>query len=185
MENGTLWVLNPLTLELLDEFPYKHSSQAIRIVAFAKCSTYMAYSDDSLSIVVFRKNDTKSVNVTNIWNLIGKCHSHSLPIRQVLFGPSITDNSIPRLFSLGEDKDLVEYDLKNSGPYPDPGLQILQIDRIESKATPLYLEWYPRFGVETLFVISNSEVIYELKSLKIIYVLIFNELYNFSTSIYY
>ncbi|XP_014616902.1 PREDICTED: WD repeat-containing protein 66-like [Polistes canadensis] len=170
MENGTLWVLNPLTLELLDEFPYKHSSQAIRIVAFAKCSTYMAYSvkylfsviDDGLSIVVFRKNDTKSVNVTNIWNLIGKCHSHSLPIRQVLFGPSITDNSIPRLFSLGEDQDLVEYDLKNSGPYPDPGLQILQIDRIESKATPLYLEWYPRFGVETLFVISNTEYKYIL-----------------------
>ncbi|XP_015177517.1 PREDICTED: WD repeat-containing protein 66-like [Polistes dominula] len=162
MENGTLWVLNPLTLELLDEFPYKHSSQAIRIVAFTKCSTYMAYSDDALSIVVFRKNDTKSVNITNIWNLIGKCHSHSLPIRQVLFGPSITDNSIPRLFSLGEDQDLIEYDLKNSGPYPDPGLQILQIDKIESKATPLYLEWYPRFGVETLFVISNSEYKYIL-----------------------
>lgn len=44
MENGTLWVLHPLTLELLDEFPYKHSSQSIRNVAFSKCSTYMAYS---------------------------------------------------------------------------------------------------------------------------------------------
>ncbi|XP_047368244.1 cilia- and flagella-associated protein 251-like [Vespa velutina] len=127
MENGTLWVLHPLTLELLDEFPYKHSSQSIRIVAFTKCSTYMAYS-----------------------------------VKQVLFGPSIGDDSVPRLFSLGEDKDLIEYDLKFSGPYPDPGLKILQIDRIESKATPLYMEWYPRIGVETFFVISNSEYKYKL-----------------------
>ncbi|KAL2741004.1 cilia- and flagella-associated protein 251-like isoform X1 [Vespula squamosa] len=162
MENGTLWVLHPLTLELLDEFPYKHSSQSIRNIAFTKCSTYMAYSDDALSIVVFKKNNSNSLNETNIWNLIGICHSHSLPIRQVLFGSSIKGNSVPRLFSLGEDKDLIEYDLENSGPYPDPGLKILQIDRIESKATPLYMEWYPKFGIETLFVISNSEHKYRL-----------------------
>ncbi|KAF7417468.1 hypothetical protein HZH68_000121 [Vespula germanica] len=162
MENGTLWVLHPLTLELLDEFPYKHSSQSIRNVAFTKCSTYMAYSDDALCIVVFKKNNSKSLNETNIWNLIGKCHSHCLPIRQVLFGPSVKGNSVPRLFSLGEDKDLIEYDLEVSGPYPDPGLKILQIDRIESKATPLYMEWYPKFGAETLFVISNSEHKYRL-----------------------
>ncbi|KAK2576249.1 hypothetical protein KPH14_005616 [Odynerus spinipes] len=162
MEDGTFWVLHPITLELLDDLPYKHSSQSIRIIAFTKCATYMAYSDDALSIVVFRKNDSKSPDEANIWNLIGKCHSHCLPIRQVLFGPSIAGDEIPRLFSLGEDGDIIEYDLETSGPYPDPGLKILQIDRIETIATPLHMEWYPQFGVETLFVISNSEHKYRL-----------------------
>jgi len=46
-----------------------------------------------------------------VWNLIGKYHSHYLPIRDILFGSAASDSNAPRFFSLGEDQELVEYDL--------------------------------------------------------------------------
>lgn len=42
LENGALWMLHHVTLEVLDEIPYKHSSEAIRMIAFARCAEYMA-----------------------------------------------------------------------------------------------------------------------------------------------
>lgn len=93
-----------------------------------------------------------------MWNLIGKYHSHYLPIRDILFGPATSDSVVSRFFSLGEDRELIEYDLEHSGPYPTPGLQILRIDKIEQTAIPLCLAWYPEFGVERFLMISNSEV---------------------------
>jgi hypothetical protein len=43
LENGTIWILHHITLEVLDEIPYKHSHEAINKIAFARCGEYMAY----------------------------------------------------------------------------------------------------------------------------------------------
>jgi len=64
-----------------------------------------------LTVVVFKRNDTVTSKECNLWNLIGKYHSHYLPIRDILFGSATPDSDTPRFFSLGEDRELIEYDL--------------------------------------------------------------------------
>ncbi|XP_046622290.1 cilia- and flagella-associated protein 251-like [Neodiprion virginianus] len=92
-----------------------------------------------------------------VWNFLGKYQSHHLPIREVLFGPPLSGGSVPRLFTLAEDCNFIEYDLENSGPYPEPGLKIFKVICIESSAIPLCMAWYPKFEVERFFVFSNTE----------------------------
>ncbi|XP_032685262.1 cilia- and flagella-associated protein 251-like isoform X3 [Odontomachus brunneus] len=162
LENGALWILHHITLDLLSETLYKHSVAAINKIIFTQCAEYMAYTDNALTVVVFKRN-TDSLNDHSTWNLIGKYHSHYLPIRDILFSPAyVSDSKIPRFFSLGEDQELVEYDLEQSGPYPEPGLKILHIKRIEHTATPLCLAWYSECGNENFFIISNSEYKYKI-----------------------
>ncbi|XP_067205139.1 cilia- and flagella-associated protein 251-like isoform X1 [Linepithema humile] len=164
LENGTIWILHYITLDPLDEIPYKHSSVAVNKIVFTPDAEYMAYSDNALTVVVFKRNDIAASKERNLWNLIGKYHSHYLPIRDILFGPPASDSRIPRFFSLGEDRELVEYDLERSGPYPAPGLQILRIDQVEQSAIPLCLAWYPGFGTEGFLMLSNSEYKYKIFS---------------------
>ncbi|XP_011063471.1 PREDICTED: LOW QUALITY PROTEIN: WD repeat-containing protein 66-like [Acromyrmex echinatior] len=159
LENGAIWILHHITLDPIDEIPYKHSSAAINKITFTRCAEYMAYADNALTVVVFKRNNTAVASEYNMWNLIGKYHSHYLPIKDILFGPAASDSDVPRFFSLGEDRELVEYDLAHSGPYPVPGLKILRIDQIEQNAIPLCLAWYPVSSIEKFFMISNSEVI--------------------------
>lgn len=44
LENGAIWILHHVTLNPLEEIPYKHSSAAINKIAFAQCADYMAYT---------------------------------------------------------------------------------------------------------------------------------------------
>ncbi|XP_077268273.1 cilia- and flagella-associated protein 251 isoform X2 [Temnothorax americanus] len=164
LENGAIWILHHITLDPIDEIPYKHSSAAVNKIAFTRCANYMAYADNALTVVVFKRNETVASKECNMWNLIGKYHSHCLPIRDILFGSAASDSDAPQFFSLGEDRELVEYDLARSGPYPVPGLQILRIDQIEQSAVPLCLAWYPESGTERFLVISNSEHKYKIFS---------------------
>ncbi|XP_076624821.1 cilia- and flagella-associated protein 251 [Colletes latitarsis] len=161
LENGTLWLLHPITLEPLDEIPYKHSTESIVKLTFTECAEYMAYYDNTLVVAVFKRNHD-SLAGSYLWNFIGKYRTHYTTIRDILFGPATPTSIVPRLFSLGEDKALIEYDLKNSGPYPHPGLKIMETHQIEYTATPLCFSWYPESGIERFFVISNSEYKYRL-----------------------
>ncbi|XP_060813942.1 cilia- and flagella-associated protein 251-like [Bombus pascuorum] len=158
LENGALWMLHPLTLEPLDKNPYKHSTESILKLAFTECGEYMAYADNTLVVAVFKKIDD-SPSGSRLWDFIGKYHSHTAKIRDILFGPATIESVVYRFFSVGEDRYLIEYDLKNSGPYPFPGLQITNTYQIECDAIPLCLAWYPNLGVEGFLMYSNSEVI--------------------------
>ncbi|XP_066594488.1 cilia- and flagella-associated protein 251-like [Prorops nasuta] len=160
MENGVLWILYPITLEPLDKFPYKHSRVSILFIDFDKKSKYMAYADDEMTVAVFKRNCSDD---ECMWSFLGKIHSHGKPIKGILFGDPISEaNETCRLFSVGEDKDLIEYDLRNSGPYPDPGLKIQQTEKIEHDCVPLCFGWYPQFGVETFLIHSNSQYKFKL-----------------------
>lgn len=44
LENGALWILHHITLDLLNEIPYKHSAVAINKIIFSQCAKYMAYA---------------------------------------------------------------------------------------------------------------------------------------------
>ncbi|CAK9820447.1 Cilia- and flagella-associated protein 251 [Anthophora plagiata] len=161
LQNGTLWMLHPITLEPLDKNPYKHSTESILKLAFTECGEYMAYADNTLVVAVFKRN-YNLLSGTNVWDFLGKYRSHHAPIKGLLFCPATTNSVVSRLFSLGVDQYLIEYDLKDSGPYPFPGLKILESHKIECNATPLCLASYPELGVEGFLIISNSEYKYRL-----------------------
>ncbi|XP_031363874.1 cilia- and flagella-associated protein 251-like [Apis dorsata] len=162
LENGSLWMLHPITLEPIDKNPYKHSMQSIHKLAFSDCGEYLAYADNTLVVAVFKKNHKRSNDDDNIWNFIGKYRSHNADIKDILFGPATIESIVYRLFSIAEDKTLIEYNLKNSGPYPLPGLKILHVYKIENDAIPFCLEWYPQFGIEGLLTYSTSEYKFRL-----------------------
>jgi len=44
LKNGALWILHHITLDPIDEIPYKHSSTAINKIIFTRCAEYMAYA---------------------------------------------------------------------------------------------------------------------------------------------
>jgi len=44
LENGAIWILHHITLDPVDEIPYKHSSTAVNKIAFTRCAEYMAYA---------------------------------------------------------------------------------------------------------------------------------------------
>lgn len=44
LENGAIWILHHITLEPLDETPYKHSAAAINKITFTQCGEYLAYT---------------------------------------------------------------------------------------------------------------------------------------------
>lgn len=44
LENGAIWILHYITLDPLDEIPYKHSPVAVNRIVFTPDAEYMAYS---------------------------------------------------------------------------------------------------------------------------------------------
>lgn len=61
-------------------------------------------------IAAFKRNHDE-VMKSYLWDFIGKYRSHCATIRDILFEPVTSPSDVPRLFSLGEDKNLIEYDL--------------------------------------------------------------------------
>lgn len=44
LQNGAIWILHHITLNPIDEIPYKHSSTVVNKIAFTRCAEYMAYA---------------------------------------------------------------------------------------------------------------------------------------------
>lgn len=64
-----------------------------------------------MTVAVFKKGKPNFSSGFLIF--LGKYHSHYLCIKELLFQPLINTSNTPRFFSLGADKNLVEYDLAN------------------------------------------------------------------------
>ncbi|XP_051169814.1 cilia- and flagella-associated protein 251-like isoform X1 [Leptopilina boulardi] len=116
--------------------------------------------DNAMTVAVFKKG--KPNFSSGFWIFLGKYHSHYLCIKELLFQPLINASNTPRFFSLGADKNLVEYDLANSGPYPEPGLKIFNSVQIEFNAIPLSIAWYSE--IKDMLVVSNSEYKFRIVS---------------------
>ncbi|XP_069672269.1 cilia- and flagella-associated protein 251-like isoform X2 [Periplaneta americana] len=156
MRDGSLWFLHPTLLTPLVETAYKHTSSAITKICFSPDSKFLAHIDEGMKVCLYRCENMD----TCTWVFLGKQRSHYKPIRDLLFSEISTEGSqTQRLFSLGEDRMLVEYDLMNS--YEDI-LQIINSERIEQSAIPLNMAWYPHSTKETFLFTTNSEFKYKI-----------------------
>eukprot|EP00117_Sycon_ciliatum_P049450 scpid14290/ scgid35050/ WD repeat-containing protein 66 len=107
------------------------------------------------------RTDSRKDSERPSWNYLGKYRSHSKSIQGILFGVNEEDGE-PRLFSVGNDRMLVEYDLAAS---VEDDLKIRTRDRIEQEAIPTCLAWYPYFSDQLFMMTANNEYKIKLYSL--------------------
>uniref|UniRef100_U3K3B1 Cilia- and flagella-associated protein 251 n=1 Tax=Ficedula albicollis TaxID=59894 RepID=U3K3B1_FICAL len=146
--DGSVYILDAISLQsICKEFQF--SQGPVTHISFSHDSKYLATADESYSVTVYRR---VLENGSRRWEHLAGLDSHYKPIRSILFGVH-PDSNEPRLLSLGEDRQLVEYDLKSS---IKDCLVVTHRDRLEQDAVPLCLTWYPQLSTESFFLTANN-----------------------------
>ncbi|CAO1310660.1 unnamed protein product [Diamesa hyperborea] len=129
LENGNIIQLEPNILTVQSTF--KHSHVKIISIKFSKDSTFLVFYDEQSTIGLFHYSLQE-------WNFLGKSRSHFHPISDVLYITSNLSHQklVPRLISLGQDRQIVEYDLFESMK-DDKGLVVAFSKRIVQSAVPV------------------------------------------------
>uniref|UniRef100_A0A669PGH9 Cilia- and flagella-associated protein 251 n=1 Tax=Phasianus colchicus TaxID=9054 RepID=A0A669PGH9_PHACC len=146
--DGSVHVLDAISLLSCCEV-FRFSWGPITHVQFSHDSEYLATADEKYAVTVYKR---VLQNERRCWEHLAGLHSHYKPIRSILFGIQL-DGSEPRLLSLGEDRQLIEYDLSSSSK---DQLVVLHRHRVEQAAVPLCLAWYPHFSTESFILTANS-----------------------------
>ncbi|NXH46951.1 CF251 protein, partial [Dicaeum eximium] len=146
--DGSVYILDAISLQSICE-EFQFSQSPVTHISFSHDSKYLATADENNSVTVY-----KSVlqNGSRCWEHLAGLESHYKRIRSILFGVH-SDSNEPRLLSLGEDRQLVEYDLNSS---IKDHLVVTHRDRLEQAAVPLCLTWYPQLSNESFFITANN-----------------------------
>jgi len=153
--SGLILVLDSVTLEVIKEGHFAHARAPITQIAFSHDSIYLAAVDSDNTTTLMKKTNSDS----EPWVYVGRNKAHYKPIVNILFGIAL-DSNVPRLLTLGQDRNLVEYDLMNS---TEDNLIVLNTDKIEQSAIPTACVWYPPINKEHFLLLANNE--YKLKLL--------------------
>nr|XP_020043651.1 WD repeat-containing protein 66-like [Castor canadensis] len=146
---GTVYILDAMSLENESPEPFRYSRTCVTHVSFSHDSRYMATADVSFTVAVYVmivKNGRR------VWEYLARLRSHRKSIRSLLFGVHLDSNE-PRLLSLGRDRFLIEYNLIKS--YKDH-LDVLDIHRTDQGNYPTCMVWYPPLTKELFLLICNS-----------------------------
>uniref|UniRef100_A0A8D2Q6N2 Cilia- and flagella-associated protein 251 n=1 Tax=Varanus komodoensis TaxID=61221 RepID=A0A8D2Q6N2_VARKO len=150
--DGSVCILDSVSLEDDCPEPFQGSSGAVTLLSFSHDSQYLASAvSPSPPFPAAQLREEK------VWERLAALHAHCKPIRTILFGVHLDSNE-PRLLSLGEDRLLVEYDLPHS---VQDELVVLRRDRIEQSAIPKCIAWYPPLTKEYFFLTANDH--YKMK----------------------
>lgn len=123
-------------------------------VAFALDGSYLACIDINYTTTVLKATNFQE----SPYKLIGRYRAHHKPVTDILFSEH-PDKKEARLFTLGMDRRLVEYDLENS---KRDDLKILSIDKIEQNARALCIAEYAPVTKERFFVTANDQFKFKL-----------------------
>lgn len=96
---GFLYMLDPITLDLINTRTIRFSFRSICKVVFSANNTLMAYYDNAMVIILCRFKDGK-------WQMVGKHLAHLLPIVYLNF---VCDDT--KLISCSEDRHCAVYDV--------------------------------------------------------------------------
>ncbi|NXG76599.1 CF251 protein, partial [Baryphthengus martii] len=146
--DGSVYILDAISLQSsCEEFKFSHGP--VTHISFSHDSEYLATADEKYLVIVYKR---ALRNGSRCWEHLAGLHSHYKPIRSILFGVQLDSNE-PRLLSLGEDRQLVEYDLNSSSK---DRLVVLHRDRVEQVAVPLCSAWYPQLSTESFILTANN-----------------------------
>ncbi|XP_069727142.1 cilia- and flagella-associated protein 251 isoform X2 [Phaenicophaeus curvirostris] len=146
--DGSVCILDAISL-LSSCKEFKFSRGPVTHVSFSHDSEYLATADEKYMVTVYKRVLQKG---SRCWQHLAGLQSHYKPIRSILFGVHLDSNK-PRLLSLGEDRQLVEYDLDRSSK---GRLVVLHRIRVEQFAVPLCLAWYPQLSTESFILTANN-----------------------------
>ncbi|XP_066418202.1 cilia- and flagella-associated protein 251 isoform X1 [Molothrus aeneus] len=146
--DGSVYILDAISLQSICE-EFQCSQGPVTHISFSHDSKYLATADETYSVTVYKR---VLQNGSRCWEHLAGLVSHYKPIRGILFGVH-PDSNEPRLLSLGEDRQLVEYDLNSS---IKDHLVVTHRDRLEQVAVPLCLTWYPQLSTESFFLTANN-----------------------------
>uniref|UniRef100_G1QKZ1 Cilia- and flagella-associated protein 251 n=1 Tax=Nomascus leucogenys TaxID=61853 RepID=G1QKZ1_NOMLE len=146
---GTVYILDAMSLENESPEPFKYSRTSVTHISFSHDSQYMATADRSFTVAVYM---LVVRNGQRVWQYLARLRSHRKSIRSLLFGVYLDSNE-PRLLSLGTDRLLIEYDLLRS--YKDH-LEVLDIHHTDQGCYPTCMVWYPPLTRELFLLICNS-----------------------------
>ncbi|RLV99937.1 hypothetical protein DV515_00009323 [Chloebia gouldiae] len=146
--DGSVYILDAISLQSICE-EFQFSQGPVTHISFSHDSKYIATADENYSVTVYKRVLQKR---SRCWEHLAGLDSHYKPIRNILFGVH-SDSNEPRLLSLGEDRQLVEYDLNSS---IKDHLVVTHRDRLEQVAVPLCLTWYPQLSTESFFLTANN-----------------------------
>lgn len=111
--------------------------EQIIVTKDARC---MATRDNDFCVSLFRF-EAEDLPDKKVWHFCGKCRTHLLPITSIAFTENPTGKIKWRLFSIGEDMKLLEYDVMNSTE--SEGLKVKDEFHIEQESIPSALLEYP------------------------------------------
>lgn len=124
---------------------------------------YFACCDTNRSVSLFKKDHLNGDPSKPVeWEFNGKILSHEIDVTSIAFGLGIDEegNPVHRLFSIGKDRRLFEYDVYNSHGHTQ--LQVVNYFKIEQEAMPSSCIWYPKKdSKEGLLLTANNE--YKMK----------------------
>ncbi|NWU75357.1 CF251 protein, partial [Onychorhynchus coronatus] len=146
--DGSVHILDAISLQSSCK-ELRFSQGPVTHISFSHNSQYLATADEKYSVIVYKK---VLQNGRRSWEHLAGLDSHYKPIRSILFGVQ-ADSNEPRLLSLGEDRQLVEYDLSSS---IKDHLVVTHRDRVEQSAVPLCLAWYPQLSTESFILTANN-----------------------------
>ncbi|CAH1800946.1 unnamed protein product [Owenia fusiformis] len=153
--NGSVSILDALTLDDDIEEPFRYARDTVTHIAFSHDCKFMATADAEFTTTLFRAGEDQE---EESWVYVGRNRAHYKLIHDMMFGVQL-DTNAPRLLTLGRDRVLVEYDLENSDK---DNLRLLSSDRIEQSAVPLCMAWYPSITKESFIITGNNQYKFKL-----------------------
>jgi WD40 repeat protein len=141
-----------------------HKKRGIKAnyIAFSENSVNFAIMDDQCCVSLYKlghKFDDVSQPIE--WVFSGKLRSHAANVTGICFGESLKDGGEKRhrLFSIGEDKYLFEYNVERSNK---ENLVVTSFNQIEQECIPTACLWYPvNYLNEDVIMITTSD--YKIK----------------------
>lgn len=143
------------TADLSDVHVARNTPAHITRVATAATGVHVAAADAAHHVLLYAHLPYKHIMR---WEFVGKAHAHHAPIVGLNFGETPAGQT--RLFSLGADSRVVEYDIDGSNP--GTGLRIISHQDFAPGAVPTALSFAPplqyfkHHAAQTLLLMSDD-----------------------------
>ncbi|VDM32611.1 unnamed protein product [Hydatigera taeniaeformis] len=150
--SGRVVFLDAVTLDDIKQPPFDYAKGIVKKIAFSSDSTYCAYIDTQHSTTLLRRRHTGNP-VDRKWTFSGRYRGHGDNIVDILFKTSSND-ATPRLFTLGEDRMLIEYDVLRAKHNVLPLKRRMKVEHIAKPQCFVSMEdFYP----ENFICYANSD----------------------------
>lgn len=160
---GNLKIFNPHDMDEHVQQDCKTSdrnSSAVKQLTIASDSEHFATMDTNACVCLFKRDHKYGDPKDPIeWVFYGKVKSHEIEITSIAFGESTDENDETqlRLFSIGKDRVMYEYNVRESSEKKGLVIENSKTMMIEQESIPTACIWYPTLdSKEDLLLTVNS-----------------------------